>query len=122
MLRHQGAFSSIPAPQPSSPWTTPPGPPRAPTHRRRSAPRASGAARAGDAHSAADAPGGAPEQKIAPPSAGKTAPWAYIDWAAEQAQRMMGVESKVAGEIDEEKAASLIQAILVERGELAEKM
>ena len=44
----------------------------------------------------------------------------YIDWAAEQASRMMEVDLKVSGETDEEKAASLVEAML-EAG-LAEKM
>ena len=44
----------------------------------------------------------------------------YIDWAAEMASSMMGVELTVLGETDEEKAASLVEAML-EAG-LAEKM
>ena len=44
----------------------------------------------------------------------------YIDWAAEMASSMMGVELKVSGETDEEKAASLVAAML-EAG-LADKM
>ena len=44
----------------------------------------------------------------------------YIDWAAEMASSMMGVGLKVSGETDEEKAASLVDAML-EAG-LAEKL
>ena len=44
----------------------------------------------------------------------------YIDWATEMASSMMGVELKVSGETDEEKAASLVGAML--EAELAEKM
>ena len=44
----------------------------------------------------------------------------YIDWAAEYASRMMEVELAVSGETNEEKADSLVAAML-EAG-LAEKM
>ena len=44
----------------------------------------------------------------------------YIDWAAEMASSMMGVELKVSGETDAERAASLVEAML-EAG-LAEKL
>ena len=36
----------------------------------------------------------------------------YSDWAAETASRMMGVDLKVSGETDEEKAASLVRAMI----------
>jgi len=44
----------------------------------------------------------------------------YIEWAADMAGRMMEVELKVTGETDEEKAASLVKAML--SAGLAEKM
>lgn len=36
----------------------------------------------------------------------------YIDWAVDQASRMNELDLKVEGETDEEKAASLVEAIL----------
>jgi len=36
----------------------------------------------------------------------------YIDWAAGMAGRMTGIELEVEGETDDEKAASLVQAML----------
>ena len=36
----------------------------------------------------------------------------YIDWAVDQLQRMEGVALQVEGETDEEKAASLVAAML----------
>ena len=36
----------------------------------------------------------------------------YIDWAVGMASRMTGVELAVEGETDEEKSASLVQAML----------
>ena len=44
----------------------------------------------------------------------------YIDWAVDQASRMNEIDLKVEGETDEEKAASLVDAML-EAG-LAEKV
>lgn len=36
----------------------------------------------------------------------------YIDWAVDQASRMNELDLKVEGETDEEKAASLVEAML----------
>ena len=44
----------------------------------------------------------------------------YIDWAVDQASRMNELDLKVEGETDEEKAASLIEAML--RAGLAERL
>jgi hypothetical protein len=44
----------------------------------------------------------------------------YIDWAVDQATRMNEIDLKVEGETDEEKAASLVDAML--KAGLAEKM
>ena len=44
----------------------------------------------------------------------------YIDWLVDQVQRLESIDLKVEGETDEEKAASLVQAML--GSGLAEKM
>jgi hypothetical protein len=44
----------------------------------------------------------------------------YIDWLVDQVQRLESTELKVEGDTDEEKAASLVQAML--GSGLAEKM
>ena len=36
----------------------------------------------------------------------------YIDWLVDQVQRLESIELKVEGDTDEEKAASLVQAML----------
>jgi hypothetical protein len=36
----------------------------------------------------------------------------YIDWSVDMARRMTGVELAVEGETDEEKSASLVQAMI----------
>jgi len=44
----------------------------------------------------------------------------YIDWLVDQVQRLESIELKVEGDTDEEKAASLVQAML--GSGLAERM
>ena len=44
----------------------------------------------------------------------------YIDWAAEQASRMNEVDLRITGSTDEERAESLVQAMLEAR--LAERL
>ena len=44
----------------------------------------------------------------------------YIDWLVDQVQRLESIELKVVGDTDEEKAASLVQAML--GSGLAERM
>jgi hypothetical protein len=44
----------------------------------------------------------------------------YIDWLVDQVQRLESIDLKVEGETDEDKAASLVQAMM--GSGLAEKM
>jgi len=44
----------------------------------------------------------------------------YIDWLVDQVQRLESIDLKVEGETDEDKAASLVQAMM--GAGLAEKM
>jgi hypothetical protein len=44
----------------------------------------------------------------------------YIDWLVDQVQRLESIDIKVEGETDEDKAASLVQAMM--GSGLAEKM
>ena len=44
----------------------------------------------------------------------------YIDWLVDQVQRLESIDLKVEGETDEDKAASLVQAMMA--AGLAEKM
>lgn len=44
----------------------------------------------------------------------------YIDWLVDQVQRLESIDLKVEGDTDEEKAASLVQAMM--GNGLAEKM
>jgi hypothetical protein len=44
----------------------------------------------------------------------------YIDWLGDQVQRLESIDIKVEGETDEDKAASLVQAMM--GSGLAEKM